>query len=332
MDLTTRYLGFELPHPLIPGCSPLGGDLDSVRRLEDAGAPMIHLPSLFEEEIKQESLATAAALDGPKNQFAEAASYLPEPESFTVGPEEYLHRVERTKAAVSIPVVASLNGATPGGWMRFAEMMQDAGADAIELNLYRVSSEFDLSSDDLESEDISIVSEVAKAVRVPLAVKISPFYTSMPHVASSIAEAGAQAIVLFNRFYQPDIDVENLEPLRMLELSTSAELRPRLRWLALLSSRINTQLAVTGGVHTAIDAIKAVMCGAHAVQVVSCLLRFGPDYLTKLRDELTNWLEEHEYDSLDQARGSMSQQRSPDPHVYERANYIHLLRSWTAER
>ncbi len=328
MDLNTTYLGFKLPHPIVPGASPLTSELDTVKQLEDAGAPLIQVHSLFEEEINQERVAVDQIDQLTTDSMAEALSFVPNPERLTFGPEEYLDRLRRIKESVGVPVMASLNGATAGGWVNYARRIEQAGADGLELNLYRVATAFDLSGSDLEAEDIAIVSQISREISIPLSVKLSPFYTSAPSVAAALAEAGARGLVLFNRFYQPDIDVEELEPHRMLQLSDSRELNLRLRWLAVLSGRVGLDLAATGGVHTAVDAVKAIMCGAHVCQVVSALLMRGPGYLATLVQELSDWLDEHEYDSLAQAFASMNMEKCPDPHVYERANYLHLLRNW----
>jgi dihydroorotate dehydrogenase (fumarate) len=332
MDLSTTYLGFELPHPLIPGASPLADDLDAVRQLEDAGAPLIQMSSLFEEEIQRENTMMDDVLAQTTNVFAEALDFMPQPDAMIVGPDEYLEKVRRVKQAVGVPVIASLNGNTVGGWMHHACAIEQAGADALELNLYRVATDLDTTAADVESEDIAMVSQLCSELNIPLAVKLSSFYSSLPHFVAAVAEAGAGSVVLFNRFYQPDIDVEELELERKLKLSTPDELNVRLRWLAILAGRVPCDLAVTGGVHSAIDALKAVMCGASACQMVSALLMHGPAHLARVREELARWLESHEYESLAQARGSMSLQRSPDPHIYERANYLHILRSWEDSR
>jgi len=329
MDLSTQYLGFDLPHPIIVGASPLSTDVDSMRQLEDAGASMIVMHSLFEEELQGESVATSMAVDSPKEQFAEAMSYLPEPEEYVIGPDTYLDRVRKAKDAVNIPVVASLNGTTRGGWLRYAQQIEDAGADALELNIYRVATHVNLTARELELESVEMVRELAQTISIPVAVKLSPFYTSLPNIAAHLVDAGAAGLVIFNRFYQPDINVNELELERTLSLSTSSELPLRLRWLAIFSGRVNTSLSATGGIHTALDAIKAVMCGAHTCQVVSCLLTHGPQYLKTLVTDLQQWLEEHEYESIKQACGSMNLESCPDPNAYERANYMHLLRSWT---
>ena len=328
MDLSTTYLGFALPHPFLPGASPLVDDLDTVRRLEDAGAAAIVMRSLFEEQLAQEQLYTHGRLLATEESHAEAHSYLPEPTSFALGPDEYLEQIRKIKAAVGIPVIASLNGTTDGGWLSYARLMEQAGADALELNIYALATDFDASSELLEKQVLHMLWSMKSAVHLPVAVKLSPFYTALAHFARRLDDLGADGLVLFNRFYQPDFDLEALEVKPALRLSDSSELLLRLRWLAILSGRIKASLAVTGGVHTAEDAIKAVMAGAHAVQVVSELLKHGPDRLRKLRQEVALWLEEHEYDSLAQARGSLSLLRCPDPAAHERANYMHILQSW----
>ncbi len=333
MDLSTRYLGFALPHPFVPGASPLVDDLDTVRRLEDAGAPLITMHSLFEEQIIGEEIATVRAMEEPAEAFAEALSYFPEPDAFALGPHEYLEQLQSLKAAVQVPIIASLNGTTRGGWLELARLIRQAGADGLELNIYELVTDPQETSEDVENRILDIVQATREALGdLPLAVKLSPFYTALPHLARRLDEAGVDGLVLFNRFYQADIDIEALEVERTLHLSDSSELLLRLRWLAILEGQVKASLAVTGGVHTVQDAVKAVMCGAHAVQIVSALLRHGPERLLLLRRELEDWLEEHEYHSLAQMRGSMSLARSPDPHAYERANYLHMLQSWQRER
>ena len=330
MDLSTTYLGFRLPHPFMPGASPLVDDLDTVRRLEDAGAVAIVMHSLFEEQVTREQLATNRFLDEPAESFAEALTYLPAPDDFALGPEEYLEQIRRIKAAVGVPVIASLNGSTEGGWLSYARLMQDAGADALELNVYYLATDFDQSGEILERRTLQMLSAVKNGVGIPVAVKLSPFYTSLSYFARRLTEYGADGLVLFNRFYQPDIDIENLEVSPTLRLSDSAELLLRLRWLAILSGRLRASLAVTGGVHSTEDAVKAIMAGADVVQVVSALLRSGPERLRLLRLDLARWLEEHQYDSLAQMKGSMNLLRCPDPAAHERANYMHILQSWRA--
>ncbi len=329
MDLACRYLGFDLPHPFISGASPLVDSLDTVRRLEDEGVAAIVMRSLFEEQIVSEEMATFRALETPADSFAEALTYLPSPASFVLGPDEYLEQLRRIKEVVDVPVIASLNGTTRGGWLEFSRLILQAGADGLELNVYELVTDSLESSSDVEARTLEVVETVREALGdLPLAVKLSPFYTSLPHLAHRLDRAGANGLVLFNRFYQADIDVEELELERSLNLSDSSELLLRLRWLAVLEGQLEASLAVTGGVHTALDAVKAVMCGADAIQVVSALLKHGPEHLATLRRDLARWLEDHEYESLDQLRGSMSLGRCPDPHAFERANYMQLLQSW----
>ena len=328
MDLSTTYLGFHLPHPLMPGASPMVEDLDRVKRLEDAGAAAIVMNSLFEEQLVAEEVSTVRTTEAHADAFGEALSFLPEPPDFRFGPDEYLEQLRRIKAAVKVPVVASLNGVTRGGWLSHAKELEQAGADALELNVYDIASDFEESSEGVENRTIDMVRTVKQAVKIPVAVKLSPFFSSLSHFARQLDHTGADGIVLFNRFYQPDIDVEALEVERSLHLSTSTELPLRLRWLAILSGRVRPSLAVSGGVHTPIDVVKAIMAGAHAVQLVSALLQRGPEYLRVLRGELARFLEEHEYESLEQMQGSMDLEGCPDPKAYERANYMHMLQSW----
>jgi dihydroorotate dehydrogenase (fumarate) len=328
MDLSTTYLGLRLSHPIVPGAGPLTGDLDTVRRLEDAGAAAIVMGSLFEETIVAEQMNAFHLTEAHGESFGEAMSYFPETDVFAQGPNEYLEKIQRLKAAVGVPVIASLNGVTLGGWTKFASRMESAGADALELNVYYPSTEPDETAQDVEERVVQVVRAVKAEVSIPLAVKISPFYSAPFHFARRLAEAGATGLVIFNRFYQPDIDLEALTVDRRLHLSVSHELLPRLHWLALLSGRIDASLAVTGGVHTPTDAIKAVMCGAHAVQMVSALLKDGLQRLTEARDGMAAWLEEHEYESLEQMQGSMSMLHCPNPMAYARANYMDVLHSW----
>lgn len=328
MNLSTRYLGLALPHPLIAGASPLADHLDTVRRLEDAGASAIVLRSLFEEQITREQVSAFLHSEVHGESFAEALSYFPSPQTFVFGPEEYLEHLGRVKAAVKVPVIASLNGTTKDGWLDYPPLIESTGADALELNLYRLAFDPALSGEDVERESVAVVREVRRTVRIPLAVKLSPFYSSLPHFARQLDEAGADGLVLFNRFYQPDIDPETLEVNRSLHLSDARELPLRLRWLAALSGQVKASLAVSGGVHEARDAIKAIMAGAHAVQVVSVLLRIGPEYMKVLHQGLENWMREFEWESIEAMRGNMSLQRCPDPAAYERANYMMMLQGW----
>ncbi len=328
MDLSTTYLGFRLPHPLMPGSSPLVDDLDTVKRLEDAGAAAIVMHSLFEEQIVGEELATYHAHEAASESYAEALSYLPDPSAFALGTHDYLEQIQKIKAAVSVPVIASLNGTTPANWIEYARLIEQAGADALEVNIYELATDPLESGEDVEDRAVSIVTAVREAVAIPIAIKLSPFYSSLAHLARRLERAGANGLVIFNRFYQPDIDVENLEVVPRLYLSSPNELLLRLRWLAVLSSQIQGSLAVTGGVHNALDAVKAVMAGAHAVQMVSVLLRRGPETLLRVRSEMERWLEDHEYESLAQMQGSMGYGRSGNPAAIERANYMRILQSW----
>jgi dihydroorotate dehydrogenase (fumarate) len=331
MDLSTTYLGFRLAHPLIPGASPLVDSLDTVRRLEDAGAPLIVMRSLFEEQIVQEEVVTTWSIETPKESYAEALSYFPEPDEFRLGPDAYLEQLRRIKAAVSVPVVASLNGTTEGGWLAYARLIEQAGADALELNVYELATDFGQTGAQVERRALGVVHTVRQAVSIPVAVKLSPFYSSLAHFARALDDLGVGGLVLFNRFFQPDIDVEQLEVVPRAQLSTSAELLLRLRWLAILSGRVRASLAATGGVLSAVDAVKAVMAGAHAVQLVSALLQHGPGYLAEVREQLARWLEEHEYASLRQMQGSMSLLRCANPGAFERAHYLRALQGYQPE-
>ncbi len=329
MDMRTHYLGIELPHPFMPGAGPMSQNLDAIKRLEDAGAAAIVMNSLFEEQLTAEQVTGHAAMDGHGESYAEALDYLPSPDEYALGPQEYLDHLRTVKESVGIPVIGSLNGTTPGGWLRYARLIEQAGADALELNVYEVATDADVSGGELEQRVVDMVSTIKQSIRIPLAVKLSPFYTSLPHFAWRLERAGADGLVIFNRFYQPNIDVEELEVLPYVTLSTSDELLLRLRWLSILSARLQASLAVTGGVHTAVDAIRAILCGASAVQAVAAILRCGPDWLKTVREEVQRWLEAHEYQSLRQMVGSMSLVHCPDPKALVRANYMQVLQSWT---
>ena len=324
-DLKTRYLGLDLRGPLVAGAGPLTYDLDSVRRLEDAGAAAVVLPSLFEEQIEQAESFVTEHLDAHEEAFPEATGFWPDAEPFALGPDDYLERLRRIRDILEIPVIASLNGSTPGGWLEYARLLQEAGADAIELNLYAAPTADDAPSSEVEERALSVVREVASSVEIPIAVKLSPFYTSFGRLARSMDEAGANGLVLFNRFYQPDLDVEALEARSTLELSTPTELRLRLRWVAQLSGRIGASLAVTGGVHTGLDVVKSIAAGADCVQVVSALLVRGIEHVAVLERELVDWMDEHEYASLDRLRGSLDLSRVPNPGDFERAQYLRVL-------
>ena len=328
MDLSTNYLGIRLPHPLVPGASPLADDLDTVKELEDAGAAAIVLRSLFEEQITREQEATQIHLERHDNSFAEAMTYFPSPDSFVLGPDEYLNHLRRVKQTVRVPVIASLNGTTRGGWLSYARLMEQAGADALELNVYHAATDIETSAAEVERETIEMVREVKRGLKIPVAVKLSPFFTAFANFALQLDAVGADGLVLFNRFYEVDIEVQDLNVLRTLHLSDSSELLLRLRGIAVLAGRVKASLAVTGGVHTAVDVVKATMAGAHVTQMVSALLKNGPGYVRKVRADLEAWMEENEWSSLNEMRGNMSQERVPNPNVYGRANYMLMLQSW----
>ena len=328
MNLETDYLGLKLKNPIMPGASPLVDDLSTVRRLEDAGAAAIVMHSLFEEQIELERGALDRDVDSHTESFAEALTYLPNEEDFNETSEQYLQLISKIKATVSVPVIASLNGITPGGWIDYAKLMEQAGADALELNYYDIPSDPFKTGAQIEQRALDLVGAIREHVSIPIAVKLSPFFSSLPNFVKKVIGAGANGVVLFNRFYQPDINIEDLDTESVLELSTPSELRLRLRWLALLSAQIDTSYAATGGVHSAQDAIRAIMAGAHAVQMVSALLRNGTDHLATVLADLTQWLEEHEYESLAQMRGTMNLKHCPDATAFERANYLRILKSW----
>jgi dihydroorotate dehydrogenase (fumarate) len=328
MDLSTKYLGLDLAHPIMVGASPLVDDMDKVRRLEDAGAAAIVMHSLFEEQITREQLGTVMDIDVHENSFAEALSYFPEPADYRLGPEAYLDQIRKVKAAVSCPVIGSLNGATGKGWVEYAKKIEQAGADALELNIYYVSQKFGEDAAAVEGMVLGIVKGVKAAVGIPVSVKLSPYFTALRNFAGALVGAGADGLVMFNRFYQPDIDIEALEPSPTLHLSDSSELLLRLRWTAILRGQVMASLAVSGGVHTPVDAIKAVMAGADAVQVVSAALKGGPEVVKALREGMAQWMEAKEYASLTQMKGSMSLLKSPNPEAFERANYMRILNSW----
>jgi dihydroorotate dehydrogenase (fumarate) len=328
MDLSTNYLGIRLPHPLVSGASPLADDLETVKQLEDAGAAAIILRSLFEEQITREQEAMHHHWDRHDEAFAEAVTFFPSADSFVLGPDEYLNHVRRVKEAVAIPVFGSLNGMTPGGWLAYSRLIEQAGADALELNVYHAPTDFEMSASEVERQIIEMVREVKDGLKIPVAVKLSPYFTAFAHFARQLDHAGADGLVLFNRYYDPDIDVHELNVLRTLQLSESSELFLRLRGIAALAGRIKASLAVTGGVHTALDVVKSTMAGAHITQMVSALLKNGPGHIRKVRGDLEAWMEKNEWSALSEMRGNMSQERIPNPQVYERANYMMMLQTW----
>ena len=324
MNLATTYLGIPLRSPMVVGSSPLTEDLDNVRRLEDEGAAALVLPSLYEEEITGDQMSDFFSSETYEDSFPEATSYSPDAES-APGPEEYLEHLRRAKQAVSIPVIASLNGCTPGGWISHAMLMEQAGADAVELHLYHAASDPDTNSAEVERQMLQIVWEVKGELSIPVAVKLSPLFTAFANFAVQVDKAGADGIVLFTRFHKVDFDVLELNVLRRVELSNSSDLDLRLRGTAVLAGRVNASLAITGGVHTALDVIKSTMAGAHAVQLVSALMRNGPRHLRTLRTELEAWMIANEWGSLDEMRGNMSFQRIPNPAIYERENFRRMF-------
>ena len=328
MNLSTTYLGLKLAHPLMAGASPLVDDMGMVKRLEDSGVSAIVMHSLFEEQITREEQGTIMDMELSSNSSAEAISYFPKPDEFRLGPEKYLEQLRRIKQSVSVPVIASLNGTTAAGWLRYGKLMQEAGADALELNVYYIPTDAKESSSEVEKRTLDIVRAVKSEVKIPVAVKLSPFFSSLAHFAVELEAAGADGLVLFNRFFQPDINVEELLAEPSLQLSSPSDLLLRLRWLAVLHGHVKGSLAVTGGVHDGIGALKAVMAGADAVQMVSALLIHGPERLAQTRTSLAEWLEEHEYESLNQAKGSMSLEKSPNPQAFTRANYMRILNGW----
>jgi dihydroorotate dehydrogenase (fumarate) len=331
-DLSTTYLGLRLSSPLVPSASPLARDLDTIRRLEDAGAAAVVLHSLFEEQITFESRVLDRYLTVSADSSWEALSYYPEPEAFTLPPEQYLEHIRRAKAAVDIPVIGSLNGVSTGGWIEYARLIEQAGADALELNVYVVPTDPRLTSVDIEQQAIELVQAVTASVRIPVAVKLSPFYTNLAGLAHRLVAAGAAGLVLFNRFNQPDVDLDTLEVVPRPLVSRDGEgeaLRLPLRWIAILRGRVPASLAASGGVHTAHDALKLLLVGADVTMLASALLRHGPDHLRTVRAGLLAWLEEKEYESVAQLRGSMSQQTVAEPAAFERAHYLRTVGTFT---
>ena len=332
VDLSTRYLGLPLRSPIIASASPITRDPDATARLEEAGAGAIVMPSLFEEEIENEEVELAASLDAGTEGFAEALDYFPEVETFIGEGDRYLRSLERIKGKAGIPIISSLNANSVGGWVRFARLMADAGADALELNLYRISVDRSRTAVDIEEEDLELIAAVRAAVNLPLAVKLSPYYSAMANFASRAVEAGANGLVLFNRFYQPDIDLDELAVVPRVSLSHPSELRLPLRWTAILRPQLGpgVSIAATSGVHSGQDVIKALMVGADVVAMASALLRDGPGKIKAVEAEMRAWLEQNEYTSVSQLRGSASQGKVDDPGAFERAQYIRTLHSWSA--
>ena len=328
MDLSTTYLGLPLKNPVMPGASPMVHKLDTVRRLEDAGAAAIMMHSLFEEQITSQQLAEFAHTEFSADSSSEASSYFPQMKDYALGPDRYLEQIAKIKEMVAIPVIGSLNGISMGGWTDHARLIQQAGADALELNVYYVATNPNESGTAVEKRTLDILEAVKASVTIPVAVKLSSYFSSPGHFAKQLDACGAAGVVMFNRFYQPDINIEELEATPHLELSNSTELRQRLRWIAIIHGHIKASIALSGGVHSFEDIIKGIMVGADVVQVVSSLLKHGPEHLAGLLADLSRWMEVHEYESVDQMRGSMSLAHCPDPSVYERANYLRVLQLW----
>ena len=328
MDLTTRYLGMELKNPIVPSASPFTRDVSAARHMEDAGAAAVVMHSLFEEQIRFEAHQLDHFMTYGTDSYAEALSYYPKAEEFWLGPHEYLEQIRKIKEAVQIPVIASLNGITTGGWIDYACRMQEAGADALELNIYYLATDPYLMSLDVESNYLEVVREVKKNLSVPVAVKIGPYFTSLPNMALRLSDEGADGLVLFNRFYQPDIDIENLEVVPNLLLSTPQEMRLVNRWIAILYGRVPVDLAATTGIYTAEDVIKLIMAGANVTMMCSALLRHGIDHIRTVLKNLEAWMEDHEYESVQMMRGSMSQKSCAEPGAFERANYMKMLQSY----
>jgi len=334
VDLQTRYLGLELRSPIVASAAPHNADPVMARRLERAGVGAIVLPSLFEEEILAEEIELTRSLEQGTEVFAEALDYFPAVQTFAGTADRYLAALERVKAAAAIPIIASLNASSVGGWVTHARRIQDTGADALELNLYHVAADPRRSSADMETRDLDLIAAVRASISIPLAVKLSPFYSAFANFAAAAARAGADGLVLFNRFYQPDLDLDSIEVVPRLELSQPSEMRLPVRWIAILRPQLgpDVSLGATSGAHSGADVAKGLLVGADVVMMTSALLRHGPEHVTSVAAELRAWMTEHEYESVDQLRGSASQATAEDPSAFERANYMQTLRSWVAPR
>jgi len=328
VDLTTRYLGLSLKNPLVASASPLCEDIGNIRRMEDAGAAAVVLHSLFEDQITLESHDLDRHLTHGAESFAEALTYFPDMTEYNLGPEGYLDHLRRAKAAVDIPIIGSLNGVSTGGWIRYARKIEEAGADALELNLYFIPTDTEMTGAEVEQMYVDLVRDVKTSIRIPVAVKLGHAFSAIANMGRRLDEAGANALVLFNRFYQPDFDLEHLEVTPTLTLSSSYELLLRIHWVAILFGHIRPDLAVTGGIHTAQDVLKAMMAGARVAMMTSALLKHGIDHLAVVQKELVTWMEEHEYESIHQMQGSMSYRSVAEPAAFERANYMRVLRSY----
>jgi dihydroorotate dehydrogenase (fumarate) len=327
-NLSTTYLGLKLKNPLVASASPLSKRIDKAKKLEDAGISAIVMYSLFEEQIIHESLELDHFLTRGSDSFAEAQSYLPDGGMYGVSPEKYLNQVAGLKKTLSIPVIGSLNGVSKGGWTSYAKKIEDAGADALELNLYYLPTDPDLKSEEVEAAQVELVADVRSTIKIPLAVKLSPYVTSLPNFAKRLVDAGANGLVLFNRFYQPDFDLDELDIVHNLDLSTSADLRLPLRWISILYGKLNADFALTSGVHTATDVLKAMMAGAKVTMTASTLLHHGEQAVGPILSGIEEWMKEREYESIEQMQGSMAQKNVREPAAFERANYMKVLGSW----
>ncbi len=328
MDLSTSYLGLKLKNPVVPSASPLSHSLDSMRRLEDAGASAIVMYSLFEEQIAHETAELNHYLSYGTESFAEALTYFPESDDYNLGPEEYVGLIHKAKQSLGIPVIGSLNGVSTGGWIKYAKKIEEAGADALELNVYYIPTDPKLAGDDVENRYFEVLNAVKSTVRIPVAMKLNPFFSSLANIAHRLDAAGADGLVLFNRFYQPDIDLETLEVKPNVILSTPQALRLPLRWIAILHGRVKASLAATSGIHTALDVLKMLMAGADVTMMASALLKHGPEQIKTILADMDQWMLEHEYHSVQQMKGSMSQKSIADPAAFERANYMKALQSY----
>lgn len=330
MNLTTRYLGLKLRTPLVPSASPLSEKIDNIKRMEDAGAAAVVFHSLFEEQVRRDHHDLQYYLDQGTESYAESLTYFPEPAAFKVGPEAYLEHIAQAKASVDIPIIGSLNGSTFGGWLACARQIEEAGADALELNTYSIPSDPDVRGEDIETHYLSILAAIKAQLKIPVAVKLSPFFTNFARFAREADRTGADALVLFNRFYQPDIELETLEISPNILLSTPMAMRLPMRWIAMLYGRIGANLAATSGIHRATDALKMLMAGADVTMLCSVLLRRGIEHIRVIEREMREWMEEHEYESVEQLKGSMSQKNCPDPSAFERAQYMRALQTYPA--
>lgn len=328
VDLSTTYLGLQLKNPLVASASPLSKKLERARKLEEQGIAAIVMYSLFEEQIIHESLEFDHYLSRGTDSYPEALSYLPDGGLYSISPERYLSQVAGLKKAVKIPVIGSLNGVSKGGWTSYARKIEEAGADALELNMYYVATDMEMTSSDIEEAQVELVAEIKSAIKIPLAVKISPFVTSIPHFVKRLDDAGADGLVLFNRFYQPDFDLDDREIVHSLDLSTSSDLRLPLRWISILHGKVRADFALTSGVHMYRDVLKAMMAGAKVAMMASNLLHIGEQAIRPMLNDLEEWMRDHEYESIQQMQGSMSQQSVKEPAAFERANYMKVLNSF----